>query len=241
MDNQTTATSTTALGGAERKLQIDIVSDSICPWCYIGKRRFAVALEVLAREGLAFEVSWKPFQLNPNMPREGLDRRQYRTAKFGSWEKSQALDAQVVEAGRSVGLSFRYDLMKKTPNTLASHVLVRLAREVGDASLEERAVEAVLAAYFTLGRDIGERDVLADIGETLGIERARVLHTLADPASTAAVIAAEEHARRLGLNGVPSFVFQDRFLFSGAQPVAEVVLTLREATRTSESPATATR
>ena len=113
--------------------RLDIVSDTICPWCYVGKRRLAAALPILEAEGLTFDVAWRPFQLNPTMPREGLDRRAYRSAKFGSWEKSQALDAQVTEAGASAGLVFRHDLMAKTPNTVASHALIRLARETGDA------------------------------------------------------------------------------------------------------------
>ena len=111
--------------------RLDIVADTMCPWCYVGKRRLAAALPILEAEGLTFDVTWRPFQLNPTMPREGLDRRAYRSAKFGSWEKSQALDAQVTEAGASAGLVFRHDLMAKTPNTMASHALIRLAHETG--------------------------------------------------------------------------------------------------------------
>src|SRR4029077_3197575 len=93
---------------------LDIVSDTICPWCYVGKRRLEEALPILKAEGLTLDVTWRPFQLNPTIPKEGLDRRAYRSAKFGSWEKSQALDAQVAEAGASAGLVFRHDLMAKT-------------------------------------------------------------------------------------------------------------------------------
>jgi predicted DsbA family dithiol-disulfide isomerase len=96
----------TMTGAALSYFRLDIVSDTICPWCYVGKRRLAAALHILEAEGLAFDVTWRPFQLNPTMPREGLDRRAYRSAKFGSWEKSQALDAQVIEAGASAGLVF---------------------------------------------------------------------------------------------------------------------------------------
>jgi hypothetical protein len=116
-------------GAARSSFRLDIVSDTICPCCYVGKRRLAAALPILEAEGLTFDVAWRPFQLNPTMPTEGLDRRAYRSAKFGSWEKSRALDAQVTEAGASAGLVFRHDLMAKTPNTVASHALICLARE----------------------------------------------------------------------------------------------------------------
>jgi predicted DsbA family dithiol-disulfide isomerase len=209
---------------------LDIVSDTICPWCYVGKRRLAQALSLLAAEGLAFDVRWRPFQLNPDLPKEGLDRRIYRSRKFGSWEKSQALDRQVAEAGQADGLGFRHDLMIKTPNTLASHALIRFAYTVGGAALQERAVEALFAAYFTQGRDIGDPDALADIGEEAGLDRNRVIALVSDSASAAAVVDDERLARELGLTGVPSFVLEGDHLFSGAQPVASIVRTLRAAT-----------
>jgi predicted DsbA family dithiol-disulfide isomerase len=216
--------------------RLDVVSDTICPWCYVGKRRLAAALPVLAAEGLRFEVTWRPFQLNPAMPTEGLDRRLYRSAKFGSWEKSQALDAQVAAAGRGDGLVFRHDLMAKTPNTLASHALIRLGLELGGPALQDRVVEALFAAYFAQGRDVGDREVLAELGEGVGIDRARSLAFLADPASAAAVADEERLARGLGLNGVPSYVLDGRYLFSGAQPARAMVRALREASAVPATP-----
>lgn len=209
--------------------QLDFVSDTICPWCYVGKRRLAAALPVLAGEGLAFEVTWRPFQLNPTMPKEGLDRRAYRSAKFGSWGKSQALDAQVAAAGAGDGLVFRHDFMAKTPNTVASHALIRLALDEGGPVLQDCVVEALFAAYFTQGRDVGDPAVLAEIGAEVGIDRDRVAAYLADPASAEAVIYEERMARGLGLSGVPSIVLDSHFLFSGAQPTAVIVRALREA------------
>lgn len=210
-------------------LRLEIVSDTICPWCYIGKRRLGRALDQLAAEGLAFELLWRPFQLNPTMPPEGLDRRSYRAAKFGSWERSQALDAQVAAAGAEDGLVFRHDLMARTPNTVASHALIHLAHELGGAALQDRVVEALFAAYFTQGRDVGDRAVLADLAEAAGMDRTRVATHLADPASGAAVRRDEELARRLDLHGVPSFVLAGHYLFSGAQPTPAIVQALREA------------
>ena len=150
-------------------------------------------------------MTWRPFQLNPTMPREGLDRRAYRSAKFGSWEKSQALDAQVIEAGASAGLVFRHDLMAKTPNTVASHALIRLARETGDAAMQDRVVEALFCAYFTQGLDVGDLAVLADLAEGAGIERSRASAFLSEPASFDAVIDDEKLARGLGLECPRSF------------------------------------
>ena len=207
-------------GAALSSFRLDIVSDTICPWCYVGKRRLAAALPILEAEGLTFDVTWRPFQLNPTMPRDGMDRRAYRSAKFGSWEKSQALDAQVTEAGASAGLVFRHDLMAKTPNTVASHALIRLARETGDAAMQDRVVEALFSAYFTQGLDVGDPAVLADLAEGAGIERSRASAFLFEPASFDAVIDDEKLARGLGLNGVPSFVLGGNYLFSGAQPTS---------------------
>lgn len=208
--------------------RLDIVSDTICPWCYVGKRRLAAALSLLGAEGITFDVAWRPFQLNPTMPREGLDRRAYRSAKFGSWEMSQALDAQVTEAGASAGLVFRHDLMAKTPNTVASHALIRLAHETGDAAMQDRVVEALFSAYFTQGLDVGDHAVLADLAEGAGIKRSRASAFLSEPASFDAVIEDEKLARGLGLNGVPSFVLGGNYLFSGAQPTSAVVRALRD-------------
>ena len=132
-------------------LRLDVVSDAICPWCYIGKRRLAAALPLLAAAGLELAVRWRPFQLNPDMPEEGIPRRSYRIAKFGSWARSQELDARVAAVGAAEGLEFRHELMARTPNTLAAHVLIDAAYAAGGADLQDRTVEALFAAYFTQG------------------------------------------------------------------------------------------
>ena len=136
-------------------LRIDIVSDAICPWCYIGKRQLERALAALAQEGLHFSVHWNPFQLNPDMPKEGRDRIAYRALKFGSAERARELDERVAGAAANVGLSFRQDLMLRTPNTLDAHRLIWLA---GREGMQDAVMEAVFAAYFTQGRDIGDRE-----------------------------------------------------------------------------------
>jgi predicted DsbA family dithiol-disulfide isomerase len=209
--------------------RLDIFSDLICPWCYIGKRRLEAALPVLADEGLRFEVTWRPFQLNPAMPAEGLDRRTYRSAKFGSWEKSEALDAQVADAGAGDGIAFRHALMARTPNTVASHALLRFAHGAGGSALQGRLIEALFAAYFTQGRDVGDLSVLADLGAEAGLRRDEVVSYLTDPASRDAVLLEEKLARDLCLNGVPSVAIDGYVLFSGAQPTPAIVRVLRQA------------
>lgn len=212
-------------------LRLDIVSDTICPWCWVGKRRLTAALPQLEADGIALEATWRPFQLNPAMPKDGADRRAYRSVKFGSWERSQALDAQVAAVGAGDGLEFRHDLMARTPNTLASHVLIRLAHEMGGPALQDRVVEALFAAYFQQGRDVGSHEVLADLAQEAGLDRAQTLAHLAEPANGEAVMLDANLARGLGLNGVPSVVFGGHLLFSGAQPTSVIVRTLRQAAR----------
>lgn len=210
-------------------LALDIVSDTICPWCFVGKRHLEAALPVLAAEGLVFELTWRPFQLNPDMPAAGVERRAYRTAKFGSWERSLALDAQLAETGRRSGIAFRHDLMRRTPNTVASHVLVALAHESGGAAMQDRVVEALFAAYFTQGADVGDHGVLAGIAAGCGLDRSSVDAALAAPDHAAAVMREEKQWRGQDFGGVPSFVLDGYLLFSGARPPEAMVATFRDA------------
>ena len=144
----------------ETPFLLEVVSDTICPWCYVGKRRLETALAAIG-DDISFDLRWRPFELNPDMPREGLDRKGYRSAKFGSWEKSLELDAQVKAAGASDGLDFHHERIEKTPNTLASHVLIKLAGEHG---VHNAVVDALFRAYFVEGDDIGDPNVLAALG-----------------------------------------------------------------------------
>ena len=221
-------------------LPLDIVSDTICPWCYVGKRRLEAALPVLAAEGLTFDITWRPFQLNPDMPQGGVDRRTYRTTKLGSWERSLALDAQIAAAGASVGLRFRHDLMQRTPNTVASHALVRLAHELGGAALQGRVVEALFVAYFTQGIDVSDLAVLAGIAQSAGIDAKTAADTVRDPAVLESVVAEDRQARQRGFDGVPSFVLGGHFLFSGAQSSEVMARALKSASTELAEPARAT-
>jgi predicted DsbA family dithiol-disulfide isomerase len=191
-------------------LTIDVISDVICPWCFIGKRRLEKALN-----GRPAAVRWHPFQLNPDMPREGIDRRTYRIRKFGSWERSQELDARVAAAGQGEGIAFNFDKMARTPNTLDPHRVIWLA---GERGVQDAVVEALFLAYFTDGRDLSDRATLAAIAAETGLDRAEVDGLLAGDGGLDAVSAGEEQARRLGVSGVPFFVLNGRVAVSGAQP-----------------------
>jgi predicted DsbA family dithiol-disulfide isomerase len=192
-----------------------VVSDVICPWCYIAKRRLDDALLLLEGREVELRVVWRPFQLNPDMPAEGMDRREYRTAKYG-WEKSLALDARVRSEGESVGLKFRQDLIQRAPNTLDAHVLIAAAENVGGARLQDHVVEMLFSAYFEQGLDVGDRLILADLAEKASVPLATAFE---DAALRRRVIQEERAARTAGFDGVPAFVLNGRYLFSGAQPV----------------------
>lgn len=207
-------------------LRIDIVSDAICPWCFIGKRQLERALEMLAPEGLRFSVHWNPFQLNPDMPKEGRDRAAYRTAKFGSAEHARELDDRVAAAAGGVGLEFRLDLMRRTPNTLDAHRLIWLG---GREGLQDAVMESVFAAYFLQGRDIGDTAVLADCAAAAGMDRAATADFLAGDVAAKEMLAADRAAREAGVNGVPAFFLDGYGLYSGALPAETMAEALRKA------------
>ncbi|MBX9623318.1 MAG: DsbA family oxidoreductase [Gemmataceae bacterium] len=194
-------------------ITVDVFSDLICPWCYIGKRRLEKGIGLLGR-GEPVSVRWHPFQLNPDMPPEGKDRKEYRSAKFGSWERSQAMDADVTRAGRGEGITFDYEKVARTPNTLDSHRLVWLA---GERGVQGAVVEALFKAYFTDGRDMNDRATLAEVAAGAGLDRAEVDALLAGDAGLDAVRAGEREGRRLGVTGVPFVVINGSVAISGAQ------------------------
>jgi predicted DsbA family dithiol-disulfide isomerase len=194
-------------------MQIDIVSDVICPWCFIGKRRLERALA--QRPQMAVEVTWRPFQLNPDMPADGMPRQEYRRAKFGSSERSRQLDAQVTEAARAAGLEIHLDRIERTPNTLDAHRLIRWA---GERGAQSAVVDRLFTAYFVEGSDVGDREVLADIAAAAGLDRTDAAKYLASNAGVAEVRAEDEGVRQAGLTGVPTFALGRHVLFSGALP-----------------------
>ena len=193
---------------------IQIYSDLICPWCYIGKRRMEEALRQLP-PGTQIARSWHPFQLNPGMPLSGVDRKVYRSRKFGSWERSQAMDSDVAAAGETVGIKFRYDLQKHTPNTFDSHRVVWLAARAG---VQEAVVESLFHAYFCEGANFSDRQDLITSAVSAGLEAGKVKRLLESDEGASVVRKEEERGRALGISGVPFYIFNQQVAFSGAQP-----------------------
>lgn len=224
-------TSPTAPGA----LVVEVFSDLIRPWCYIGSRRLEAAVAKLDADGglpdgRQVQVVWQPFELNPDMPVEGRDRKEYRSAKFGSWARSQQLDAQVAEAGAAAGLAFHHELMQRTPNTRAGHRLVWLAQERG---LGQQMVDRLFAAYFTQGQDIGCPEVLTALAVDVGVDPVEAGAAVAagtgrtGAAAEAAVTAYLERAADMRISSVPFYVLGNRYGLSGAQPAEALLRALR--------------
>lgn len=221
------------------RMRLDIYADTICPWCYIGKRRLELALEAAADlpGGLRQELTirWQPFLLNPGMPAGGMDRRAYLSWKFGGAGRISFIADRIVQEGRDVGIAFALDRIARTPNTLDSHRLVAFAQQQGDAAA---VVEALFVAYFTEGRDIGQRDELVALGRGCGLNASAVRRYLQSDAGLAEVAAANDRARTFGINAVPCFVFDERQALAGAQP-PEVFLRLFDFARRQSAAAEA--
>ncbi|SOE95749.1 Predicted dithiol-disulfide isomerase, DsbA family [Burkholderia sp. D7] len=213
-------------------LNIEVTYDFICPWCWIGEEKVKKAI----REANAVEQTkfvFVPYELNPGMPVEGLDRKEYRSAKFGSWARSQAMDAQVTEAGRQVGLEFNYALAKSTPNTLAAHRLVWVLQQRHDVTV---LVEAIFHAYFSAGRDIGDIAVLTEIAVAAGFKKDMVEAFFASNSGVVEVRALEAQAIEHGVNSVPSVRIGDEII-SGAQSVALFRATIEDVLKPSATAA----
>jgi predicted DsbA family dithiol-disulfide isomerase len=192
-------------------LAIDVISDVICPWCYIGKRRLDKAIAESQQE---IRVRWHPFQLNPTMPKEGISRKNYRSHKFGRWERSLELDAKMVAVGETEGIHFAFDRIEWTPNTVDAHRLVWLADQL---DCQDAVVEALFRAYFTEGRDISDRRTLIDVVAEAGLDRQRAKAMLNSEEGIDAIKEAEKLARRHQVIGVPFFIINNEITLSGAQ------------------------
>lgn len=188
--------------------------------------RQATLEKAIAAIGHPTTVRWLPFQLNPQMPREGISRREYRTRKFGSWERSQALDAQVDAAGEAEGVHFAFDRIERTPNTLDAHRLIWLADEEG---IQDAVVEALFRAYFTDGRNITDRQTLLDVVAEAGLDRSKAEGVLTSGGGQEAIQEADDLARRVGVQGVPLFVINGKVTLSGAQPPDAFLEAFRQA------------
>ncbi len=191
---------------------IDIVSDVVCPWCFIGKRRLEKAIAQL--EGHRVHITWRPFELNPDMPRGGMARPDYVIRKFGGEDRARRLYASITETGRSEGILFRFDRIRRTPSSVDAHRLVRYAARFGQA---DAMIEALFSAHFTDGLDIGDHALLVAIAASCGLDGAAARRFLAGNDEVDAVHADNLRAHRLGINGVPCFVISGRHAIAGAQ------------------------
>ncbi len=197
-------------------VKIEVYSDTICPWCFVGLARLQEALA--ARSGLAVELTWLPFELNPDLPPEGEDRKAYMLRRFGDVNRFAAGQQQLLDIGRPLGIDFQFDRVRRAPNTRRSHVLIGWAGERRD-DVQTRVKQRVLAAHFSEGRDIADPQVLAELAVDCGLEHAAALQAIADPRRHAEVAALEAQAHDWGISGVPTFIFDRAYAFSGAQPL----------------------
>ncbi len=194
-------------------VKLDIMSDPICPWCYIGKTHLDRALE--QRPDHPFLITWHPFQLNPEMPKDGMDRRAYLEGKFGGKEGAIKAYAPVVEHAEKAGLNINFEGIKKTPNTLDAHRLIHWA---GIEGHQNAVVDALFTAYFVEGRDIGDADVLADIADSCGMDASVVLRLLGTDEDQRDIVDRDAAARGMGVTSVPTFIVASQHAVPGAQP-----------------------
>ena len=207
-----------APAGSPATLQVDVIADLICPWCYLGKRRLDDALAAVRGPSI---VSWFPFQLNPAMPQDGMPFEDYLASRFGDPGTLGPGIEALTRAGRAEGIDFRFDLIRRVPNTLNAHRLMHLAEQAGaDAS---RLAEHLLSGFFVQGLDIADPDVLAVLGSQVGLESKAVLNALEDEPSRRIVLAREAQVRQSGVTGVPDFLVNKRLFVVGAQPTERLV------------------
>lgn len=206
-------------------MKIEIYSDVICPWCFIGKCRLEQALEQVGSAQPA-QVLWRPFELNPTMPKSGLDRRTYLEAKFGGAASLQTMEGRVAQAGEAEGIEFAFDRIARTPNTFDAHRLIWFAEQQG---CQDDVVEALFFSYFTKGCEIGNLDSLTEVAADCGLNREEVRVFLASERAVQEVRTEEAAGHRLGIRGVPYFLFNGSLSISGAQPPDIFVSALQQA------------
>ena len=193
-------------------MQIQVIFDTVCPWCYIGKRRLEQALALRPHVGI--DLVWRPFLLNREIPTEGIDRTAYLIRKFGSEARVRRIYGAIAQAGESVDIDFDFDRIDRTPNSVDSHRLIRFALRNG---AEPRIVEILFFKYFIEGLDIGRQDILQEIGERAGLDGNAIGGYLNSEEDIDFVYDQNTRAHRMGVNGVPAFVFNENMIISGAQ------------------------
>ncbi len=204
-------------------MKIDIISDTVCPWCLIGKRKLEAALA--ERTDLDVDISWHPFQLHPDMPLEGADRKEFTAKKFGSPERAKALYEQVANAGRAVGLDLQFSKIKRSPNTLNSHRVIKWAQSAG---CQDQVVENLFQAFFMDGKDLGDIDVLVEAAVAAGMDEVIVRDLLNSDRDLDLVAAEDARAREMGVSGVPFFIIDEKYALSGAQDSSVILQVIEQ-------------
>jgi predicted DsbA family dithiol-disulfide isomerase len=211
-------------------MQIDVISDTICPWCYIGKRRLERALRL--RPQIAFDVRWRPFQLDPTTPAEGVDRKAYIERKFGSSDKVRPIHAALLKAGEDEGIPFAFERIARTPNTINSHRLIRWSHSMG---VQDAVVELLFRRYFVDGADIGRVETLVDIAAEAGMDAELVEELMNSDADRELVEREDSLARKIGIQGVPTFFVGGRILITGAQDAESIARTIDRAVEEAQA------
>ncbi len=194
------------------QMRIDVYSDTVCPWCFLGKRRFELAL--LERPHYEPRVTWRAYELNPDMPWEGMDRAAYLAAKIGDPARIKAMEESLTRHGEAIGLKFRFDLIQRMPNSRRSHLVIAHAARHG---LQAKIKDRVMQAYFQEGVDIGDLEELVRLGVDCGLAERETRSALVLREGQDGVVAAERHAAALGISAVPTFIFDGQYTLSGAQ------------------------
>jgi predicted DsbA family dithiol-disulfide isomerase len=201
-------------GAAKTPVKIDIVSDVVCPWCYLGKARLEAALKALP--DIEAEIHWRPYMLDPSIPRAGVDRKAYMEAKFGAGPRLGQIHGQLNGFGEEVGIAYDFDAIKVAPNTMNAHRLIRWAAQAGPGK-QDKVVDLLFKAFFEEGLDIGSPPVLIDIAKKAGMDAAIVETLLPTDAEEAGVIGEIATSRQMGITGVPCFIIDQKYAVSGAQ------------------------
>jgi len=199
-------------------MRVTVVSDTICPWCYVGKRNLDRA--IAARPDLGITLDWRAYMLDPSLPPEGVDRKEYLRAKFGDGERPRAMADALRQAGEDAGITLAFDKIALTPNTLNCHRLIRWARSLG---IQNEVVEALFAAYFTDGKNLADVGVLTSIAASCGMDGELVAGLLASDADTDAVMREVMFAQEIGITGVPAFIIENKFMVMGAHPPEQLI------------------
>jgi predicted DsbA family dithiol-disulfide isomerase len=211
---------------AERQtLTIDVVSDVVCPWCFLGQKRLDKA--IAASPDVDVAVSWRPFQLDPTIPPEGMDRKTYMLGKFGSEERLREAHARIVPLGEADGIDFAFDAIKVSPNTLDAHRVIRWAGSAG-SDVQNKLVRSLFRAYFERGENVGDHAVLTQAAKEAGMDAAVVETLLASDADREAVANEAATASRMGITGVPCFLFESKYAVMGAQDSSTLADAIRQ-------------